>query len=73
MSKYIKLEDALNCVNGYFLTGIHKAIESLPTIDIVECDECRWRDDCSQTVGNFEKTVNTVLRWCSDGVRKDNE
>ena len=45
----------------------------LPTIDIVECEECRWRDVCSQVVSDIGCEVDTLLRWCSDGERKDNE
>lgn len=37
-------------------------LKSLPTIDIVSCEECAWKNDCSQVVPNLERTVDTVLR-----------
>ena len=80
MSKYYKAEDVINAIeempNGYNgwsdtfdKAQIIRVLEELPAIDIVECKECRWRDDCSQTVANIEWTVDTMLRWCSDGER----
>ncbi len=89
MSKYIKLEDAIyaDCIlideiecddcpfydEEYALCRMVKWLESLPTIDIVECEECRWRYVCSQVVSDIGCEGATLLRWCSDGERKDNE
>ena len=45
----------------------------LPTIDIVPCEECMWADNCFELVQNIDGTAATLLRWCSNGERKDNE
>lgn len=74
MSRYIKLEDAIERLNQlYHGYEVEEWLESLSTIDIVECEECRWRDVCSQVVSDIGCEVDTLLRWCSDGERKDNE
>ena len=75
MSKYIKLDDAIDALYSGFVTKtyIENKLKELPTIDIVECEECRWRDVCSQVVSDIGCEVDTLLRWCSDGERIDNE
>ena len=80
MSKYIKLEDAIHNINlevvgrkeytGDMKANLFFALDDLPTIEIVACDECRWSNDCSQLIENLEHTASTSLRWCSDGVRR---
>ena len=79
MSKYINQKRLLMSLSDWqfgsqddeqlweTIETVINSIESLPTIDIVECEECRWRNECSQTVSNIEGTVHTALRWCSDG------
>ena len=63
MSEYIKREDALNCVNGYFLTGLHKAIQNIPTADVVERKRGKWLLDgrCSEC---FEHSLSSHRNYC---------
>lgn len=73
MSRYVNLDEATDLFRGIdaTMTGsfVADTLESLSTIDTVECEECKWRDVCSQVVPNIERTVDTMLRWCSDGER----
>ena len=97
MSKYIKLEDAIyaDCIlideiecddcpfydEEYVLCRMVKWLESLPTIDIVHCEDCRL---ATYTVKNrktneifyacpYSSIHNGGKSFCSYGERKENE
>ena len=90
MSKYIKLEDAIHNINlevtgrkeytGDMKANLFFALDDLPTIDIVRCEECKY---AHMTYGGECKYCD---KWsledslyldgdffCSYGERKDNE
>ena len=72
MSKYYSKREVDLILLKQFANGdLLGAVRGLPTIDIVTCEECRWQDDCSQFIENIEGTAMTLLRWCSDGERKE--
>ena len=86
MSKYYKAEDVINAIEDKIaeyipvLYGrycempleIRMAIESLPTIEIVRCSECKYREKCEQIVA-FEIGENQIegrkIDFCSYGER----
>ncbi len=45
-----------------------KWLKSLPTIDIVECDECLHKVECMKVVKRIDGAL-TWLNWCSFGER----
>ena len=56
MSKYTKLEDANDAVE-YDEFYTLRNLESLPTIDIVRCKDCKWR-------GVQNEPEGTCYYWC---------
>lgn len=86
MSKYIKLEDAIHNIDlevtgrkeytGDMKANLFFALDELPTIEIVRCSECKYREKCEQIVA-FEIGENQIegrkIDFCSYGERKDNE
>ena len=79
MSKYIKLEglkwhspdeSIVKPLTEFYIT--ESDIADLPTIEIVECDECLYNDECLQVGKTLDGSL-IWLNWCSFGERKDNE
>ena len=64
MSKHIKLDTAIEHTNQlYHGYEVEEWLNSLPTIDIVRCDDCSERDYCEF---DYIKTVNG---FCNFGER----
>ena len=72
MSKYIRLDEATDLFRGIDATMVGSfvadTLESLPTIDIVECDECLHKVECMKVVKRIDGAL-TWLNWCSFGER----
>lgn len=83
MSEYIKLDDATERTNQlYHGYEVEAWLESLPTINIVHCGECKYYEDPNHKI--FENCVKwkdshgIILPMklndsCSYGERRDNE
>ena len=80
MSRYINLDEATDLLRGIDATMagefVADLLESLPTIEIVRCSECKYREKCEQIVA-FEIGENQIegrkIDFCSYGERIDNE
>ena len=88
MSKYIKVEDILSLAEkGVLISNsnykkVRKAIESLPTIDIVHCRNCKHREDrvfevdgegiCTEICLMFGKIIFNEDEFCNYG-RKESD
>lgn len=89
MSKYIKLEDALSLAEkGVLISNsnydkVCKAIESLPTIEITQCRDCKNRKHrvfevagegiCTEICLMFGKIIFNDNEFCNFGERKESE
>lgn len=77
MSKYIKLEDAIEALYSGFVTRtyIENKLSDLPTIEMVTCEECNKHCDCERILamttcyGEIEDYAE--LDFCSYGERKE--
>ena len=76
MSRYIDVEWLKQNFNTVFWSQITKTIDSAPSIDIVRCKECKYRDywgSCTflQNKGDAHKPIMTDADdFCSYGVKK---
>ena len=83
MSKYIRLDEATDLLRGIdaTMTGefVADLLESLPTIEIVHCGECKHRNTANCPMIWFDVRFEGYRPgdfdnyFCSDGERKDNE
>lgn len=77
MSKYIKLDEAIKRTNQlYHGYEVEEWLESLPTIDIVHCRECKyWKSEhiCIGRWGWYGTMLTEADAFCSYGEREDNE
>ena len=93
MSKYIKLEDAIHNINlevvgrkeytGDMKANLFFALDDLPTIDIVHCEDCKRcekelvierRADGKETIVNLcnktsPPTIVPLDFYCKDGAK----
>ena len=79
MSKYISAEyikalmknDRLMQGNAEYTLWeqeVERKVGAMPSIEIVECDECLYKNECLKVVKNIDGTL-TWLNWCSFGER----
>ena len=87
MSKYIKLEDAIEAIEdkiadyiptlygryGEIPLELRMTITSLPTIDIVNCIECAYLGDDWWCYKHEFTPIPIEDYFCKDGERKDYE
>ena len=73
MSKYIDTDE----VEKLLRAGCAYAIRELPSIDIVRCVECKYKQQCQKAVQHttHEPTSVTIgyktVEWCSYGEREE--
>lgn len=78
MAEYINLDNALErllfsmCGTGYQYEARH-AISSMPTIDIVFCEDCTLHCHCSTEENFIFSGINTDKAFCCVGKRKEND
>ena len=80
MSRYIDADKVIQILNDSMCTFpdcyVAENIEQLPTIDIVRCGECKYRDKCSTTIvfgDPMDITDAFPISYCSFGERKESE
>ena len=83
MSRYIDADWLLNFFEPYPndyqtpLGSLRACVDDAPSIDIVSCKECKYRQQCRKAVEHIthEPTSVTIgcksVEWCSYGERRE--
>lgn len=81
--KYISQEEAKRAIREAFKdlplrVGINTIINSMPTVDLITCGECKYHDEDGWGYGNCQRPSVDYLRtadddFCSYGERRADE
>ena len=78
MSRWAEVDALKANINTAFWSEIEKIIDSAPSLDLVRCDECKYKQHCGKAVEHttYEPTSVTIecksIDFCSYG-RRENE